>query len=121
MPAAVTAARCDLLVCMLVLRRHADKLCCPCLSLFKSTDATVLFPVQEAALENNFSLRPKRLLMAGLAVTSSAYVFTLLPLLFTDKSGSLLFWAGLPWGTMAVASALIAVKPKENEGWYTPW
>lgn len=60
-------------------------------------------------------------MMAGLALVSGAYVFTLLPLLFTDKSGPLLFWAGFPWGTLAVASTLIAVKPKENEGWYTPW
>lgn len=59
--------------------------------------------------------------MAALALVSGVYTFTLLPLLFTDKSGSLLFWAGFPWGTVAVASTLIAVKPKENEGWYTPW
>ena len=59
--------------------------------------------------------------MGGLALVSGAYVFTLLPLLFTDKAGSLLFWAGFPWGTLSVASTLIAVKPKENEGWYTPW
>ena len=72
-------------------------------------------------MQNDFSQRPKRALMAGLAAASAVYTFTLLPLLFTDKSGSLLFWAGLPWGTAAVASALIAVKPKENEGWYTPW
>ena len=72
-------------------------------------------------MQNNFSKRPKRLLMAALALTSGAYVFTLLPLLFTEKSGSLLFWAGFPWGTLCVASTLIAVKPKENEGWYTPW
>ena len=77
--------------------------------------------LQEAAIQNNFSQRPKRLLMAGLSLVSGAYVFTLLPMLFTDKSGPQLFWAGFPWGTLAVASALIAVKPKENEGWYTPW
>ena len=81
----------------------------------------LVIAVQEAAIQNNFSQRPKRLLMAGLALVSGAYVFTLLPLLFTDKAGSLLFWAGFPWGTLAVASTLIAVKPKENEGWYTPW
>ncbi|KAK9830848.1 hypothetical protein WJX74_009955 [Apatococcus lobatus] len=93
--------------------------------LLGGTIATVIGPIcytmQEAAIQNNFSQRPKRLLMAGLSLVSGAYVFTLLPLLFTDKSGPLLFWAGFPWGTLAVASALIAVKPKENEGWYTPW
>ncbi|KAK9862250.1 hypothetical protein WJX84_006889 [Apatococcus fuscideae] len=90
-----------------------------------STIATVVGPIcytqQEAAIQNNFSQRPKRLLMGGLALASGAYVFTLLPLLFTDKAGGLLFWAGFPWGTLTVVSTLIAVKPKENEGWYTPW
>lgn len=77
--------------------------------------------MQEAAIQNNFSQRPKRLMMGGLALASGAYTFTLLPLLFTDKAGSLLFWAGFPFGTLAVASTLIAVKPKENPQWYTPW
>ena len=77
--------------------------------------------LQEATLQSTFSMRLKLLLMAGLALASGAYIFTLMLLLFTDESGSLLFWAGLPWGTMCVASTLIAIKPKENEGWCTSW
>ena len=51
--------------------------------------------------------------MAGLAVASAAHVAVLLPLLGTEKSGPLLFPVGFVWGVSAVASTLIAIKPKE--------
>lgn len=69
--------------------------------------------VQEAANNNNFSLPNKRTLMAGLAVLSAAHVAVFLPLLNTDQSGPLLFPVGFIWGVSAVASILIAIKPKE--------
>ena len=74
---------------------------------------TYVWPLQEAANENNFSLPNKRTLMAGLAVASAAHVAVLLPLLGTEKSGPLLFPVGFVWGVSAVASTLIAIKPKE--------
>lgn len=69
--------------------------------------------LQDAANENNFSLPNKRTLMAGLAILSAAHVAVFLPLLNTDKSGPLLFPVGFVWGVSAVASSLIAIKPKE--------
>jgi len=69
--------------------------------------------VQEAANNNNFSLPNKRTLIAGLAVLSAAHVAVFLPLLNTDQSGPLLFPVGFIWGVSAVASTLIAIKPKE--------
>ena len=69
--------------------------------------------LQDAANENNFSLPNKRTLMAGLAILSAAHVAIFLPLLNTDKSGPLLLPVGFVWGVSAVASSLIAIKPKE--------
>ena len=51
--------------------------------------------------------------MAGLAIASAAHVAVFLPLLGTDQSGPLLFPVGFVWGVSAVASTLIAIKPKE--------
>ena len=51
--------------------------------------------------------------MAGLAIASAAHVAVFLPLLNTDQSGPLLLPVGFVWGVSAVASTLIAVKPKE--------
>ena len=69
--------------------------------------------LQEAANQNNFSDPSKRTLMMGLAAASAAHVAMFLPLLNTDKSGAFLFPVGFIWGVSAVASALIAIKPKE--------
>jgi hypothetical protein len=79
--------------------------------------ATVVGPLaytqQEAALQNNFSRPDKRTLMAGLATASIAHTVILVPLLGTSNSGP----ATLPllgtWVLSAIASALIAIKPKE--------
>lgn len=73
----------------------------------------MLFIVQEAANQNNFSDPSKRALMTGLALASAAHVAVFLPLLNTPQAGPLLFPVGFVWGTSAVASALIAIKPKE--------
>ena len=51
--------------------------------------------------------------MVGLAAASAAHVAVLLPLLHTPQAGPLLFPLGFVWGFSAVASALIAIKPKE--------
>lgn len=51
--------------------------------------------------------------MTGLAVASAAHVAVFLPLLNSQESGPLLFPVGFIWGVSAVASALIAIKPKE--------
>ncbi|DBA97585.1 hypothetical protein WJX77_007635 [Trebouxia sp. C0004] len=75
--------------------------------------APIAFTQREAANNNNFSLPNKRTLMAGLAVLSAAHVAVFLPLLNTDQSGPLLFPVGFIWGVSAVASSLIAIKPKE--------
>ncbi|KAL3149003.1 hypothetical protein ABBQ32_001857 [Trebouxia sp. C0010 RCD-2024] len=75
--------------------------------------APIAYTQRDAANENNFSLPNKRTLMAGLAILSAAHVAVFLPLLNTDQSGPLLFPVGFVWGVSAVASTLIAVKPKE--------
>ena len=69
--------------------------------------------LQDAANENNFSRPNKRALMAGLAVASLLHVAIFLPLVNTEKAGPLLFPVGFLWGVSAVASSLIAIKPKE--------
>lgn len=69
--------------------------------------------MQEAANQNNFSDPSKRTLMTGLAASSAAHVAVFLPLLGTSQSGPLLFPVGFIWGVSAVASGLIAIKPKE--------
>lgn len=69
--------------------------------------------LQEAANQNNFSDPSKRALMTGLAAASAAHVAVFLPLLNSQESGPLLFPVGFIWGVSAVASALIAIKPKE--------
>ena len=69
--------------------------------------------LQDAALQNNFSLPNKRTLMAGLGVTSIGHTLLLATLLGTDRAGPLLFPLGFVWGLSAVASSLIAIKPKE--------
>jgi hypothetical protein len=68
---------------------------------------------RDAALQNNFSLPNKRTLMAGLGVTSIGHTLLLATLLGTDRAGPLLFPLGFVWGLSAVASSLIAIKPKE--------
>ena len=85
-----------------------QKLTCTLLALM-----TVYVSLQDAANENNFSRPDKRALMAGLAVASLLHVAIFLPLVNTEKSGPLLFPVGFLWGVSAVASSLIAIKPKE--------
>lgn len=75
--------------------------------------APIALTQQEAANQNNFSDPSKRTLMTGLAAASAAHVTVFLPLLNTTESGPLLFPVGFIWGVSAVASALIAIKPKE--------
>ncbi|DBB12070.1 TPA: hypothetical protein ACH3X3_006183 [Trebouxia sp. C0006] len=75
--------------------------------------APIAFTQQEAANQNNFSDPSKRTLMTGLAAASAAHVAVFLPLLGTSQSGPLLFPVGFIWGVSAVASGLIAIKPKE--------
>ncbi|KAK9819907.1 hypothetical protein WJX72_003826 [[Myrmecia] bisecta] len=85
--------------------------------LIGSGIATVVGPMaftqKEAAIQNNFSVPAKRTLMAGLAAASAGHVAVLAPLLGTERAGPLLFPLGFVWGVSAVASALIAIKPKE--------
>ncbi|KAL3151759.1 hypothetical protein ABBQ38_012736 [Trebouxia sp. C0009 RCD-2024] len=75
--------------------------------------APIAYTQKEAANQNNFSDPSKRALMTGLAAASAAHVAVFLPLLNSQESGPLLFPVGFIWGVSAVASALIAIKPKE--------
>lgn len=75
--------------------------------------APIAYTQRDAANENNFSRPDKRALMAGLAVASLLHVAIFLPLVNTEKAGPLLFPVGFLWGVSAVASSLIAIKPKE--------
>lgn len=75
--------------------------------------APIAYTQQEAAMQNNFSDPSKRKLMTALAAASAAHVGIFLPLLGTREAGPLLFPVGFIWGVSAVASALIAIKPKE--------
>ena len=71
--------------------------------------------MQEAASQNNFSLPNKRTLIAGLGVGSALHTIILALLLNTEQSGPFLFPTGFVWGTAAVASILIAIKPSEDD------
>eukprot|EP00891_Asterochloris_glomerata_P001843 jgi/Astpho2/1843/Aster-00371 len=77
--------------------------------------APLAYTAWEAAMQNNFSLPNKRTLIAGLGVSSALHTIILALLLNTELSGPLLFPTGFAWGTAAVASVLIAIKPSEDD------